>query len=168
MQSGLYLTFEIKNEIFAARVERVAEIITYHQITELPNTKPWIKGVVNLRGEVAPIIDMRIKFDQTRKALTYTDETVIIAIKTDDGRIVGMIVDTVLDVENINDEDISPAPEIGVSLDAKYLKGLYAKEDGGGIIILDVDNILAKEELAKAMDFAHNALSIESKSGNKN
>lgn len=167
MQSGLYLTFEIKNEIFAARVERVAEIITYHQITELPNTKPWIKGVVNLRGEVAPIIDMRIKFDQNRKKLEYTDETVIVAIKTEDGRIVGMIVDAVLDVENINDKDICPAPEIGVSLDAKYLKGLYAKEDGSGIVILDVDNILAKDELAKAMDFAYSALSIESKSGNK-
>jgi purine-binding chemotaxis protein CheW len=166
MQSGLYLTFEIKNEIFAAKVERVAEIITYHQITELPNTKPWIKGVVNLRGEVAPIIDMRIKFDPNRQKLAYTDETVIVAIKTDDGRVVGMIVDAVLDVESIDDDEICPAPEIGVSLEARYLKGLYAGNEKS-IIILDVDNILAKEELAKAMEFAYSALSIEPGTGSK-
>ncbi len=160
MQDGLYLTFEIKNEIFATKVERVAEIITYHQITELPNTKPWIKGVVNLRGEVAPIIDMRIKFDASRKAFEYTDETVIVAIKTEDERVVGMIVDAVLDVESIDEGDICPTPEIGVSLEAKYLKGLYSKE-GKNIVILDVDNILAKDELAKAMEFVHSALSIE-------
>ncbi|HOI83016.1 MAG TPA: chemotaxis protein CheW [Campylobacterales bacterium] len=163
MQSGLYLTFEIKNEIFAAEVEKVAEIITYQQITELPNTKEWIKGVVNLRGEVAPIIDMRLKFDPARKNLPCNDETVIIAVKTNDERTVGIIVDAVLDVENIADDEIKSAPEIGVSLDAKYLKGLYAKENGG-IVILDMDNILAKEELTKAMEFAYSAVSVESKS----
>lgn len=163
MQSGLYLTFEIKKEVFATEVEKIAEIITYQQITELPNTREWIKGVVNLRGEVTPVIDMRLKFDPTRHNLPYNDETVIIAVKTDDGRTLGIIVDAVLDVETIAEDEIQDAPEIGVSLDAKYLKGLYSK-DNKGIVVLDMNNILAKDELTKAMDFAYNALSVESKS----
>jgi purine-binding chemotaxis protein CheW len=166
MQSGLYLTFGIKKEIFAAPIERIAEIITYQQITELPNTKAWIKGVVNLRGEVAPIVDMRIKFDASRKELEYSDETVIIAVKTADERIVGMVVDAVLDVEAIADEDICSAPEIGTSLAAKYLLGLFGK-DSKRIIILDVDNILAKDELAKALEFATQTLEPKSKADGK-
>lgn len=162
MQSGLYLTFGIKKEIFAAPIERIAEIITYQQITELPNTKPWIKGVVNLRGEVAPIVDMRIKFDNSRMGLEYSDETVIIAVKTADERIVGMVVDAVLDVEAITDEDICSAPEIGTSLEAKYLLGLFGK-GSKRIIILDVDNILAKDELAKALEFAVQTLEPKNK-----
>jgi purine-binding chemotaxis protein CheW len=166
MQSGLYLTFGIKKEIFGAPIERVAEIITYQQITELPNTKPWIKGVVNLRGEVAPIVDMRIKFDSARKILPYNDETVIIAIKTADERVVGMIVDSVLDVEAIAQEDICMAPDIGISLEAKYLQGLFGK-DGKRVILLDVDNILAKDELVKALEFASGSITMKSKSGEK-
>jgi len=166
MQSGLYLTFGIKKEIFGAPIERVAEIITYQQITELPNTKSWIKGVVNLRGEVAPIIDMRIKFDSTRQDLPYNDETVIIAIKTADERIVGMIVDSVLDVEAIAQEDICATPDMGISLEARYLQGLFGK-DGKRIILLDVDNILAKEELSRALEFAYSSVVMESKSGEK-
>lgn len=153
MENRLYLTFGIKNETFGISIDYVAEILTYSQITELPNTKPWIKGVVNLRGEVAPIIDMRLKFDQNRASLPYNDETIIIAVKTSDSRVVGIIVDFVSDVENISDEQIVEAPEIGVSLDAKYLKGLFEKE-GKSVILLDVDNILAKDEMAKAITLA--------------
>jgi purine-binding chemotaxis protein CheW len=155
MASGLYLTFGIKKEIFAAAIEQIAEIMTYQQVTELPNTKSWIRGVVNLRGEVAPIIDMRIKFDESRDALSYDDETIIIAVKTGDDRIIGMIVDSVLEVEVIMPEELKEAPEIGVSLAAKYLKGIF-KKDEKSVVVLDIDNILAKEELASALEFVDN------------
>ncbi|MDD3466125.1 MAG: chemotaxis protein CheW [Campylobacterales bacterium] len=156
MANSLYLTFTIKQEAFGVPIEQVAEIMTYVQITELPNTKPWIRGVVNLRGEVAPIIDMRIKFDETRQNLAYNDETIIIAVKTSDDRIVGMIVDGVSEVESISDEELKEAPEIGVSLAAKYLKGIFKKEDNKSVVVLDIDNILAKDELANALLFASN------------
>ena len=135
---GKYLTFALANEEYGIVITKVKEIIGMLPITRLPRTPDYICGVINLRGKIVSIIDMRLKFgmEQTKE----TKETVTIVIQTKCGE-KGIIVDKVSEVLNISGEDIEPVPEFGASIDTEYILGI-GKMDHKVKILLDIEKVL--------------------------
>ncbi len=144
-----FLTFKIGVEIFAIGIEVIQEIFIYpDMITELPNTTNVVKGVINLRGEVTPIIDLRIHFNIDNNPI-YDDKTIVIAINTSDDRMIGLVIDRINNIENININNLSKSPDIGISISPEYINGLFKNSDGHMISIMNIDKILSKEEVSK-------------------
>lgn len=138
-----YVTFIIQNEVYGVEVLKVQEIIGMTQITHMPNSMTFMKGVINLRGSVVPVVDMRLKLKMQEKE--YDQFTVILIVETK-GVLVGMIVDAVSDVIGIPVDTIQETPHFSVNIDTDYIKGIGKKEEQL-VIILDVDRILSTEEL---------------------
>ncbi|MGL4369778.1 MAG: chemotaxis protein CheW [Spirochaetota bacterium] len=138
-----YVTFSIGLEIYGVDVRRVQEIIGMTQITPVPNTVSFMKGVINLRGSVVPVIDMRKKFRMEAKE--YDSFTVIIIVEVKE-RLIGMIVDTVSDVADIPIGNIQDTPHFTSKIDTNFIEGI-GQVDNSLIIILDVESILTAEEM---------------------
>ncbi|MEO6003852.1 MAG: chemotaxis protein CheW [Opitutus sp.] len=141
--SGTYLTVAIANEAYGIAVLKVREIIRLQKITPVPQVPSYVKGVINLRGRVIPIIDLRLKFGL---AADYGSRTCIIVVHvvTVSGNALqmGLIVDSVEEVVSLTNEQIEPTPDFGVELDADYLLGM-AKVNGHVKTLLDVDRMVA-------------------------
>lgn len=146
-QINQLLTFKLGNETYGIEINKVREILTYPVVTPIPDASKWVKGVINLRGEVAPIIDLRVRFNINTQPV-YNERTIVIAVKTQDARMIGLVVDEVSDMENVDLDKLYPAPDMGSSIAPKYLKGLF-KKDEKMIVILDIDKILDKEEMQR-------------------
>ena len=146
-REGKYLTFNLDNEAYGAGILKIKEIIGLLPITPVPQTPDFMKGVINLRGKVIPVIDLRLRFGL--EATAPTERTCIIVVETE-GRIgdvvMGIMVDSVSEVLNIKAEDIEDAPNFGSRLDTEYILGM-AKMEGGVKILLDIDRVLNSEEI---------------------
>ena len=138
-----YVTFIIQNEVYGVEVLKGQEIIGMTQITHMPNSMTFMKGVINLRGSVVPVVDMRLKLKMQEKE--YDQFTVMLIVETK-GVLIGMIVDAVSDVIGIPVDTIQETPHFSVNIDTDYIKGIGKKEEQL-VIILDVDRILSTEEL---------------------
>jgi purine-binding chemotaxis protein CheW len=148
-KEGKYLTFALGEEEYGIGILKIREIIGIMPITSVPRTPEFVKGVINLRGKVIPIIDLRLRFGM--ESMEYTDRTciIVVEINAQDSTIqIGAIVDTVSEVLNIKGEDIEDTPAFGTSLDIEYILGM-AKVSGGVKILLDIDMVLNSEEIAK-------------------
>ncbi len=148
-REGKYLTFNLGEEEYGIGILKIREIIGIMPITSVPRTPECVKGVINLRGKVIPIIDLRLRFRM--EPMEYTDRTCIIVVEINarENTIqIGAIVDTVSEVLNIKAEDIEDTPAFGTSLDTEYILGM-AKVSGGVKILLDIDRVLNTEESAK-------------------
>ena len=128
---GQYLTFSICDVLYGVELLRVIDIIMIQSITHVPHLPNYIKGIINLRGKVAPVIDVRLKFNQPERA--YDDKTCIIVVSIRDMK-VGLIVDSVVEVLTIDDSESSPPPDLGINSSDKYLKSI-AKVEGRGVIM---------------------------------
>jgi len=140
---GKYLTFALAQEEYGLPVLKVREIIKIMDITAVPQVPPHVKGVINLRGKVIPIIDLRLKFGMP--TVDYTERTCIIVVEVElEARriMLGVIVDSVSDVLNIAADEIEATPDFGERLDTTYMQGV-AKIKGKVKIMLDLDRILA-------------------------
>lgn len=146
-QINQLLTFKLQDETYGIQISKVREILTYPVVTPIPDASRWVKGVINLRGEVAPIIDLRIRFNVNKEPL-YCDRTIVIAVRTEDNRMIGLVVDEVSDMENVEMDKLFNAPDMGTSISPEYIKGLF-KKDEMMLVILDIDRILNKEEMQK-------------------
>ncbi|HPB80860.1 MAG TPA: chemotaxis protein CheW [Spirochaetota bacterium] len=140
-----YVTFTIGNEVYGVEVLKVQEIIGMTQITHMPNSMRFMKGVINLRGSVVPVVDMRLKLEMEEQE--YTKFTVILIIEVK-GTLVGIIVDAVSDVVGLPLSSIQETPHFSANIDTDYIKGI-AKKAEQLIIVLDVDKILSSEELER-------------------
>jgi len=141
-----YMTFELGKMKYAIELPKIREILTYPEIiTTLPNTGDWIKGLINLRGEVVPILDIRIKFNTGE--IVYNDNTAVIAVITSDKRMVGIVVDKVDDVQKIDTSSLSPVTDMGSAIPAKYLKGFVRLDNNQMLVIMDIETVVHKEEL---------------------
>jgi purine-binding chemotaxis protein CheW len=142
-----FLTFKLGEEIFGIDVSQVREILDYINITKIPQTPEFMCGVINLRGNVVPVVDMRIKFRMGQAERTVNTCIVVVEITIDnDKTILGALVDTVQEVFDLESKDIEPAPKIGTSLKTEFIKGM-GKKDNKFIIILDIDKVFSVEEL---------------------
>jgi len=141
-----YMTFELGRMKYAIELPKIREILTYPEIiTSLPNTTEWVKGLINLRGEVVPILDTRIKFNTGE--IEYNENTAVIAVITEDKRMIGLVVDKVDDVQKLDMTALSPVAEMGSAIPPKYLKGYVRLEDNQMLVIMDVESVVHKDEL---------------------
>lgn len=139
-----YLTFWLGEEYYGIDILTVQEIITYSQVTAIANMPTYIKGVMNLRGVVIPIVDMRIKFQL--EDVRYHDMTVVIILNIGE-RIVGIVVDSVADVVAIDANDIQPAPDFAGALDTKYIQGL-ASQNELMLILIHIQKLMTSRDMA--------------------
>ena len=137
------LVFVLGAEEYGVDILKVQEIRGYEKVTAIPSAPAYLKGVVNLRGIIVPIIDMRIKF--ALGTPSYDQFTVVIVLNIG-GRVVGMVVDSVSDVITLGAEQIKPAPEMGAALDTDYLIGLGTLEERM-LILVDIDRLMSSEEM---------------------
>lgn len=139
-----YLTFTLGAEEYAIDILKVQEIRGYEKPTTIANAPDFLKGVINLRGTIVPIVDMRIKFNVG--AAEYTPFTVVIILSLQ-GRVVGMVVDSVSDVTMLRADQIRPAPEFAATVDTKYIKGLGTLGERM-LIVVDIEKLMLSHEMA--------------------
>ncbi|MFS0753454.1 chemotaxis protein CheW [Noviherbaspirillum sp. 1P10PC] len=138
-----YLAFKLGQEEYGIDILKVQEIRGYESVTRIANAPEFIKGVINLRGIIVPIVDMRIKFNLGEPR--YDQFTVVIILSIA-GRVVGMVVDSVSDVTTLQPEQIRPAPEMGTALNTDYLVGLGTLEERM-LILLDIERLMSSAEM---------------------
>jgi purine-binding chemotaxis protein CheW len=153
-KEGKYLTFNLAEEQYGIGILKIKEIIGMLPITSVPQTPEFVKGVINLRGKVIPVIDLRLRFGMP--SMDYSERTCIIVVEMDsqaDKILVGIVVDSVSEVLNIKGEDIEETPTFGAQLNADYILGM-AKMEGAVKILLDIDQVLSGHELSMISEAA--------------
>lgn len=151
-----YLTFRLGDEVFAIDVANVREILEYTTVTKVPKTPDYMKGVINLRGSVVPVLDMRQKFGMEGIQKTIDTCIVVVEVSYDNEEIViGALVDSVQEVFELEAENIEPAPRIGTHVKTEFIKGM-GKKDERFIIILDSSKVFSAEELAQVAQIEEN------------
>jgi len=146
-KEGKYLTFALDNEEYGIGVMKVKEIIGMLPVTPVPRTPTYVLGVINLRGKVFPVVDLRLRFGL--ESAEYTDRTCVIVVEISGPSgpvMIGVVVDSVSDVLNIKEEDIQGELTFGASLDTEYIFGM-AKMENGVKILIDIDRVLTSGEL---------------------
>ncbi|MDP2210416.1 MAG: chemotaxis protein CheW [Candidatus Aquicultor sp.] len=137
-----FVTFKLEDEEYGIEILNVHEIIGYQGFAKVPNAPRFIKGVLNLRGAVVPVIDMRLKFNMAEKA--YDNSTVIVILEVQE-RIIGAIVDAVSDVVTLSPEELQDTPDFSSGVRTDFIKGL-GRKDEKLIIMLDIERILGEQE----------------------
>lgn len=146
-ETNQYLTFKLDDEIFALGIGKVREVLDYTAVTKVPQTPEFMRGVINLRGSVVPVIDMRLKFGMERTQETVNTCIIIVEIILDDEAIqLGALADSVQEVLNLDPDQIEPAPKIGTKLNTDFIKGM-GKLDEQFVILLDIDRVFSADEL---------------------
>ncbi len=148
IKTGKYLTFTLEDETYGIGILKVKEIIGMMPITSVPQTPEFVKGVINLRGKVIPILDLRLKF--TMEPVPYSERTCIIVVEIESNEstvLIGVVVDAVSEVLNIREEEIEPTPKFGTRLNTEHILGM-AKMEGGVKILLNIDQVLSAEEIS--------------------
>ena len=138
-----FLTFALGSEEYGVDILKVKEIRGYDAVTRLPDAPDYIKGVINLRGTIVPVVDMRLKFRLERAE--YTALTVMIVLNVAD-RVVGMVVDSVSDVVQLGAEQVRAVPEIGATIDRQFLTGIGTLDERM-LILLDIERLMASTEM---------------------
>lgn len=146
VREGKYLTFSLGTEDYGLQIMRVREILVLLPITVVPQTPEFVRGVINLRGKVIPVIDLRLKFGMTRTE--YGRETCIIVVEVD-GVHMGVIVDRVQEVVDILEGDIEDSPHFGTKVDTEFILGM-GKKAGKVKILLDIEKVIGSEDLVLA------------------
>ena len=145
-----FLAFTLGGEEYGVDIQKVQELRGYGTVTRIANAPGHVKGVVNLRGIIVPIIDMRIKFELG--APSYDEFTVVIILNLA-GRVMGMVVDSVSDVITLTGEQIRPAPDMGAGIDAAYMTGLGVQGERM-LILTDIDKLMAFADMGEVMPLA--------------
>jgi len=147
-REGKYLTFSLADEEYGIGILKIKEIIGMMSVTTVPQTPEFVKGVINLRGKVIPVVDLRLRFRM--ESIDYTERTCIIVVEIEgqsDIVLIGIVVDSVSEVLNIKSEEIENTPTFGAKLNTDYILGM-AKMEGGIKILLDIDKILSNQDIA--------------------
>ncbi|MEE8126207.1 MAG: chemotaxis protein CheW [Nitrospirales bacterium] len=143
-----FLTFNLGEELYGVNILKVQEIKGYTTATKIPNTPDYLKGVLNLRGTIVPIVDLRMKFGMGQTEPTPFTVVVVVNVRN---RIMGFLVDAVSDVLDLNAKDIQPPPELGSSVDITFVAGIGNANDCL-VTLLDIDRVLTDEEVKTVTD----------------
>lgn len=145
-QAGRYLTFVLGQESYGIPVLKVREIIRMIDITPVPRMPAYVKGVINLRGKVLPVVDLRVRFDLTKVEFTERTCTIVVQVSQSNGvhSLLGLVVDAVEEVAQVSAESIEPAPDFGGNLNTDYIIAM-ARVKGGVKTLLDIDKIIAAD-----------------------
>ncbi|MFP5228971.1 MAG: chemotaxis protein CheW [Acidobacteriota bacterium] len=143
-----YLTFRLSNETFAIDVAKVREVLDLTTITAIPRTPEFMSGVINLRGSVVPVVDLRLCFEMSKTESTRNTCIVVVEVMLDgEATVIGALADSVEEVIDLEPEQIQPAPRIGTHIRTDFIRGM-GKRDAQFIMILDIDRVFSAEELA--------------------
>ena len=143
-----YLTFKLGDEVFALDISKVREVLDFTTVTKVPRTPEFMRGVINLRGSVVPVVDLRLKFGMTRTENSVNTCIIITEVTVDnDTTVLGALADSVQEVLDLEPGSIAPAPKIGTKLKTEFIKGM-GKRDDRFIIILDIDKVFSSDELS--------------------
>ena len=157
-ETSQYLTFKLEEEVFALDISKVREVLDFTDVTKVPETPAFMLGVINLRGSVVPVVDMRLKFGMDRTEKTVNTCIIIVEIEIDgETTILGALADSVQEVMDLDPDQIEPPPRIGTRLKTKFIKGM-GKRDNQFIIILDIDKVFSADDLAVAQDMIEEAV----------
>ncbi len=147
-----YLTFILEDELFAVDVIKVREVLDFTNITKIPRTPDYMRGVINLRGSVVPVLDLRLKFGMSKTENTINTCIIVMEVVTDTETIIlGALADSVQEVFELEPDQIEPTPRIGTRFNAEFLKGM-GKRDDKFLMILDIDKIFTFEELSEMQE----------------
>jgi purine-binding chemotaxis protein CheW len=142
-----YLTFKLAEEVFALDITKVREVLEYTTVTKVPQTPPFMRGVINLRGGVVPVVDMRLKFGMEQTENTVNTCIIISEINIDEEvTVLGALADSVQEVIELEPSQIEPAPRMGTRLRTEFIRGM-GKRDGEFIIILDIDKVFSADDM---------------------
>lgn len=151
LSTNQYLTFKVDNENYAISVVKIREVLEFQSASMLPRMPSFMRGIINLRGSVVPVIDLKMKFNLGETKKSINTSVIVTELKVENEEVViGILTDAVNEVIDFEDSDIEPAPNIGTSIDASFIQGM-GKKDGEFIIILNINQILSSEEI---MDLA--------------
>ncbi len=143
-----YLTFKLGEEVYAVDISKVREVLDFTTVTKVPRTPDFMRGVINLRGSVVPVVDLRLKFGMQGTENTVNTCIIIMEVRVDsETTILGALADSVQEVIDLDTEHIEPAPRIGTKLKTEFITGM-GKQNDRFIIILDIDKIFSTNELA--------------------
>jgi len=145
--AGKYLTFNLGEEGYGLEILKVQEIIGIQTITKIPRTPEYVKGVINLRGKVIPVIDLRLKFSMEEQEITRESCIIVVQVQREHAAlIIGILVDEVSEVLDIAEGQIEAAPSLGTHADTKFILGM-AKTENAVKILLDIDRVLSAQEM---------------------
>jgi purine-binding chemotaxis protein CheW len=145
--SNQYLSFNLKDEVFALDISRVREVLEFDKVTRVPQVPEFMRGVINLRGRVVPVVDMKLKFGMGETDKTVNTCIIIVELTIDDEMtVLGAMADSVKEVIQLEPDEIEPAPRIGTHLNTEFIKGM-GKKDEEFIIILNINKVFSLEEL---------------------
>lgn len=148
--TGQYLTFRLEEEVFALDISTVREVLDFTTVTKVPKMPDYLRGVINLRGSVVPVVDLKPKFGMGKTEKTVNTCVIITEVKfEEDVIILGVLADSVQEVLEIGSDSIEPAPKIGTKLRNEFIKGM-GKRNETFIIILDIDKVFSADEIATA------------------
>ena len=153
-----FLTFELEGDIFALDISKVREVLDFTKVTKVPQTPDFMLGVINLRGTVVPVVDMRLKFGMSKADTSLNTCIIIVEIEIDgETTVLGALADSVQEVMDLDPDQIEPPPRLGTRLKTKFIKGM-GKRDNRFIIILDIDKVFSVDELAIARDMGEESV----------
>ena len=147
-QAGQYLTFRLEEEVFALEIGQVREVLDYTAITRVPRMPAFMRGVINLRGSVVPVVDLRLKFGMSATERTLNTCIIIAEVSVGGERtLLGALADSVQEVIDLDPAQIEPPPRLGASVNVEFIRGM-GKRDEAFVIILDVDRVFSTDELS--------------------
>lgn len=147
-ETNQYLTFKLDEEIFSLTISKVREVLDYTEITRVPKTPDFMRGVINVRGGVVPVVDLRVKFGMAPTPRTVNTCIIIVEVEMEqDTTVLGVLADQVEEVLEIAPQSIEAAPRIGTRLRTEFIQGM-GKRDEEFIIILDIDKVFSEDELS--------------------
>ncbi len=151
-ETSQYLTFKLEDEVFALDISKVREVLDFTVVAKVPQTPDFMLGVINLRGSVVPVVDMRLKFGMSATEATVNTCIIIVEIEIDgEITVLGALADSVQEVMDLDPDQVEPPPRIGTRLNTKFIKGM-GKQGENFIIILDIDKVFSADELAMTED----------------
>jgi purine-binding chemotaxis protein CheW len=143
-----YLTYKLGDEVFALDISKVREVLDFTTVTKVPRTPEFMRGVINLRGSVVPVVDLRLKFGMSRTEKTVNTCVIIVEVTVDgETTVLGALADSVQEVMDLGPGQIEPAPKIGTTVYHDFIKGM-GKQDEHFVIILDIDKVFSVDELS--------------------
>jgi purine-binding chemotaxis protein CheW len=147
-----YLTFKLGDEVFGIDVSKVREVLDFAAITRIPRTPDFMSGVINLRGNVVPVVDLRLCFEMSKTSKTVNTSIVVVEMLIEgEPTVIGALADSVQEVIDLEPEQIQPAPRMGTQIRTEFIKGM-GKHDAEFIMILDIDRVFSAGELSPVRD----------------
>ncbi|PTN37904.1 chemotaxis protein CheW [Desulfonatronum sp. SC1] len=147
-----YLTFTLEKALYAMDIAKVREVLEYTEITRVPRTPEFLRGVINVRGRAVPVVDMRLKFGMSRTVPTVNTCIIISEVELDgETTILGVLADSVQEVFDLEPDQIEPAPRLGARINSGFIDGM-GKHGEDFVIILNIDKVFSSEELAVVLD----------------